>query len=158
MYAVHYIEYASRGCGDAAIFHIRWNGTRMMVDLDQNPLPQATENIPIERYTDAYSSGDEDLVDDIQDEILDVIVKAGASIFDQLASLEEDLASDLHTALFPPQYSFRLVTVGGTLQLLVEETYRLTPYNSSQPGYEKMLITSSWKTLEPDTRCASVRA
>jgi hypothetical protein len=134
MSAVYYIEHASYGCGDGATFHIHWNGATMIVNLDQIPFPDATENILIERYTHACACDNEDTVDEIQDEILDAVVKVGAATFDKLAPPLPPTTSDLHSVLFPQQYSFRLVTVRGMLELLLEGTYRLKTYDSPRIG------------------------
>ncbi|KAJ3480607.1 hypothetical protein NLG97_g8034 [Lecanicillium saksenae] len=143
----YFIEHTSYGCGDEATFHIRWNGMRMMVHLDQNPVPDAAESIFIKRYTDACLGGDEDIVDQIQDQILDAIVEAGEVAFDTLSPATQTRA-DLHSAIFPLQYSFRLVTVGGKLELRSEGTYLLKPYARPRLGFESALITSSLQSPE----------
>lgn len=64
------------------------------------------------------------------------IVGAGASAFDQFAPPRaEPQSSSLHSNLFPPQYSFSLITVGSTTRLLSEGSYRLEMSGTPGKGY-----------------------
>lgn len=132
---LYYIEQTSHGCGDGVTLRIRWNSARMIVHIDPNPSPDAIENRLIENYTSACLGGDEDDEDAAQDELLDAIVAAGGSIFDHLAPSLAAAPSDLHSILFPPQYSFSLVTIAGTPKILPEGTYHLELSQVPGEGY-----------------------
>ncbi|KAM4054415.1 hypothetical protein HRG_014889 [Hirsutella rhossiliensis] len=82
MFALYYVEQVSYGCGDGVTLRIRWNCARMILNLDLNPSPDATENFLIKKYTSICLGGNEEEVDAVQDEIIDVIVGVGASAFD----------------------------------------------------------------------------
>ncbi|KAM4060837.1 hypothetical protein HRG_014325 [Hirsutella rhossiliensis] len=125
MFALYYIEQVSYGCGDGITFHIRWNGARMIVNFDPSPSPNATEKFLIQKYMSACLGGDEDKVDEVQDEIIGVIVGVGVATFDQIAPPLAEPQSSLHSNIFPPQYFFNLITVGGTMKLLSEGSYHL---------------------------------
>lgn len=139
MPALYYIEHASYGCGDAVTLHIRWNGTRMIVDLDRHPCPDATENILIDKYTSACRQGDEDELNTAEDDLLDAINGAGRHTFDQLAPPSTAEPTDLHSILFPPQYSFSLITVAGRLELLLEGSYHLELSDPPEKGYKNVI-------------------
>lgn len=150
MFALYYIEHISYGCGDGVTLHIRWNRAKMIVDLDPNPCPDAAENFLIKKYTSICLSGDEEEVDAVQDEILDAIIEVGASTFDQFAPPPTEPLSSLHSNIFPPQYWFRLITVGSTMELLSDEAYRLK--TSGIPGKKGYVGTVPVPHLKPHFR------
>ncbi len=163
---LYYLEGVSYGCGNPTSFEIYWNGARMIVHVHHNPSPDAVENGLMERlHIGICSSGDEKFVDEVEEEILDVIVKAGEALLNKLAPPDAVIPSDLHTTLFPPQCSFRLVTKRDELQLLVQGTYCLKAYASPKLGFEDVLVTSHVQLPEPkisthlfelDVKCCSL--
>lgn len=155
MFPLYYIEQVSYGCGDGVTLHIRWNRAQMIVDLDPNPSPDAAENFLIKKCTSACLGRDEEEVDAVQDEILDAIIEVGASTFDQFAPPPTEPQSSLHLNIFPPQYCFRLVTVGGTMKLLSDGAYRLTMSGIPGKGYTGIVPVTHLKSPKPQFRTFS---
>ena len=93
-------------------------------------------------------------MDAVQDAILDAIVAAGESMLDQLgpSSALPIPPCGLHSILFPPQYSFILVTVGGMLKLLPEGSYRLELSKIPGEGYTREVPLPGLQTPSPQFR------
>ncbi|KAK2616636.1 hypothetical protein QQS21_000459 [Conoideocrella luteorostrata] len=155
MPAHHYVEHVEHGCGNEVTFHVRWNDARMIVKLDYNPSPDATENALIKSYTSAGFSSDEDEVDANQKEILDAIVRVGASLFDELAPPLVAPPSDLHSKLYPPSYSFELVTVRDTLQLILQGSHHFEMPRDQKMSNERAVPPPGLQSPEPEIRTSS---
>lgn len=113
MMSIHYVESVSSGCGDRVTLVFRWNNARIEVDLDPSPTGNTIQDSFIEKYNAAVEDGDEEEEEMISDQILDAIVQAGRSLFDQLApppAPDTSTPVDLHSLIFPKEYSFYLRT------------------------------------------------
>ncbi|KAI1109526.1 hypothetical protein F5Y14DRAFT_444651 [Nemania sp. NC0429] len=107
--SIHYVESVSSGCGDRVTMLFRWNKARIGVDLDPSPIGNTIQDSFIERYNAAVDDGDEEEEEMISDQIVDVVVQAGRPLFDQLAPPPDPDTSpivDLHSLIFPKEYSF----------------------------------------------------
>lgn len=107
------------------------------------------ENRLIEKYTTACLSGDDDEEFDVQGQIPDVIAEAGAFILDEIAPLSTTEPTDLHSILFPREYSFNLVTVADNLKLLLEGSYQLQMSANSSNDYEAVTPNPSLQSTQP---------
>ena len=147
----YYIASVLSGLGDAITLEVRWNGTKMILYLDHNSsYPDATENAFIKNYTSAFLVDDADAMDASQDEILDAIVEAGESLFDELAPHMAAPPSDLHSMLFSPQYSFILITVLDKLELLPKGSCRFEMSQDHETGYERAVPIPGLHAPEPE--------
>ncbi|KAI1178788.1 hypothetical protein F4777DRAFT_536756 [Nemania sp. FL0916] len=118
----HLEEITSGGPGDFIELSIRWNDGRTIVTLSASPTGNATEDILITKYNAAVHAKDYEEEQVLTDQILDAIVDAGRSLFDQLAppptSSDSDMPSDLHSLLFPSEHAFAFRTIDDELVLL----------------------------------------
>ncbi|KAI1289042.1 hypothetical protein F5Y03DRAFT_378557 [Xylaria venustula] len=110
MMSPHHFESVSSGCGDRVTLTIRWNDARIVVDLDPSPTGNTIQDSFIKKYNAAVDDEDYEEEERMTDEILDAIVEAGMSLFDQLAPPPApDTSStpmDLHSVLHPEEYLF----------------------------------------------------
>lgn len=63
---------------------VRWNGARMIVNIDRNLSSNVTENSLIDKYLSARLQDDEDEEDTVRDQLLDAIYEAGKALLDNL--------------------------------------------------------------------------
>ncbi|UNI17090.1 hypothetical protein JDV02_003468 [Purpureocillium takamizusanense] len=120
--SLHYLEEVSSGCGDRISLSIRWNDARLVVHLDPSATGNAIEDSLIEKYNAACIVEDCDEEEAMSEQILDAIVEAGRPIFDQLAPrpvISTSAPSDLHSLLFPKEYTFRFRTLDNTTRLIL---------------------------------------
>ncbi|KAI1188900.1 hypothetical protein F5B17DRAFT_393789 [Nemania serpens] len=113
MMSIHYIESVSSGCGERVTLSFRWNNARIVVDLDPSPTGNTIQDSFVEKYNAAVEDGDDEAEELISDQILDAIVEAGRSMFDQLApppAPDNSTPLDLHSLLFPKEYTFAFRT------------------------------------------------
>lgn len=131
--STHYVESVSSGCGDRVTLVFRWNNARIEVDLDPSPTGNTIQDSLIEKYNAAVEDGDEEEEEMMSDQILDAIVQAGRSLFDQLAPPPAPDTSttpvDLHSLIFPKEYSFffRTNVESSTVELIPNGNEDTTP-------------------------------
>ncbi|KAM0417397.1 hypothetical protein ACHAPT_012632 [Fusarium lateritium] len=118
--------------------------------MDRNPRSQVPENALIDKYVSACLQDDEEEVDLAQDQLLDAINEAGQALLDQLAPPDAPSSTDLHSTLFPQQFSFKLVTVGGEPKLFLEGSHRFEITNVPGKGYESALPVAGFQL--PNTK------
>ncbi|KAF7561264.1 hypothetical protein G7046_g2882 [Stylonectria norvegica] len=134
---IYHVEQITSGCNNNELtLLMRWNGAKMVVNIDRNLSSDVAENLLIDKYMSVYLDGDEDGIDAVQDDLLDAVNEAGHVLLDQLAPPSILNSSDLHSALFPPQFSFNLVTVGGEVKLFSEGSHLLEKTEISGEGYK----------------------
>ncbi|KAK7415189.1 hypothetical protein QQZ08_012417 [Neonectria magnoliae] len=125
--STHHLEEISSGCREQVSLYVRWNSARLVVHLHKSESPPGTalppiENSFIERYNVACDAEDDDEADTLSDEILDAIVEAGRSTFDQIAPPPTLTSTSLHTLLFPDEFAFCFRTLGGKAELIRSES------------------------------------
>ncbi|TPX12507.1 uncharacterized protein E0L32_000684 [Thyridium curvatum] len=115
MMSVHYLEEISSGCRDRVSLSIRWNQARLVVHLDPSPTGGTMEDSLIQEYNAACINEDYDEEETMSDRILDAIIESGRAAFDELAppadSPTSSSSSDLHSLLFPEEFTFRFRTL-----------------------------------------------
>lgn len=137
MPAIYYIGQTIHGCNsDELTLLVRWNGSRMVVNMDRNLSSNVMENSLIDKYLSACLQEDEDEEDAARDKLLDAINEAGQALLDQLAPPSMPESTNLHSVLFPPQFSFILVTVSGELKLLLGGSHQLEKSEIPGEGYK----------------------
>ncbi|KAK3936889.1 hypothetical protein QBC46DRAFT_393995 [Diplogelasinospora grovesii] len=122
--SIHHLEEISSGCGNRVSLSIRWNSARLVVHLDPSPVGNMMEDSLTEQYNAACIAEDYDEEEAMSHQILDAIVEAGRPTFDQLASppaLGSSTSSDLHSLLFPEEYSFRFRTLNNRTELTLRD-------------------------------------
>lgn len=156
MPAIYYIEQTIQSCdNDELTVLVRWNGARMIVNIYRNLSSNVVENSLIDNYSSACLQDDDDEEDGARDQLLDAINEAGEALLDSLAPPSMPESSNLHSALFPQQFSFILVTVGGELKLLLEGSHRLEKSEIPGEGYKSAVPITGF-TL-PSTESPPVR-
>lgn len=140
--STHHLEEIASGCGDRISLSIRWNNTRLTVHLDPSPKGNMLEDSLINQYNAACDAEDFDEEEDLSNRILDVVVEIGKPTFDQLApppALGTSTSSDLHSLLFPKEYSFRFRTQNNRAELILTNApshgtpQNTAPQNESSP-------------------------
>jgi hypothetical protein len=125
---MYYVEEMG-GCGADVSLTIHWNDARILVNLKSSALNASTppiENSFIERYNAACDAEDGQEADALSDDILDAICEVGSALFDQLAPPSPTDASsspDLHTLLFPKEYTFCFQTLNGKAELIRDDSH-----------------------------------
>lgn len=153
MPAIYYVEQTIHGCNnDELTLFVRWNGARMVVNVDRNLSSSVVENLLIDKYSSACLQDDEDEEDAVRDQLLDAIHEAGHALLDQLAPPSTPESSNLHSVLFPQQFSFNLVTVGGELKLLLEGSHQLEKSEIPGNGYKRAVPIAGFTLPNAESR------
>jgi hypothetical protein len=119
--SIHHLEELSSGSRDSIFLHIRWNYARLVIQLERSHSHSAAhpiENSFIERYNAACDSDDFEEAEALSDEILHAVVETGRPIFDRIAPPPTSSSHDLHTLLFPKEYTFHYRTLNGEAELV----------------------------------------
>ncbi|KAI1026331.1 hypothetical protein LB503_012824 [Fusarium chuoi] len=115
----HHLEELCSGIGDEISIYIRWNDARLVVYLIRSQTSTGVpsiENCFLDRYNEACNNEDIQEAEALSNEILDAVVGAGRDMFDHLAPSPAPghiLSQDLHTLLFPKEYSFSFQDLNG---------------------------------------------
>ncbi|KAF5530164.1 kinase domain-containing protein [Fusarium phyllophilum] len=124
----HHLEELSSGWGDEISLNIRWNDARLIVYLSRSQTSTgvpSVENTFLDRYNEACNNDDIEEAEALSDEILDAVVEAGRETFDRLApppAPGDTLSQDLHTLLFPKEYSFSFQALMGKAEVVRKDS------------------------------------
>lgn len=122
--STHHLEEISSGCGDRVSLSIRWNDARFVVNLDPSPAGNMMEDALIEEYNAVFEAEDYDEEEELSEKILDAVVEVGRPTFDRLAPPPAPgtaASTDLHTLLFPKEWTFRFRTRNGRTELTLRD-------------------------------------
>ncbi|KAJ2969292.1 hypothetical protein NQ176_g8741 [Zarea fungicola] len=124
--SIHHFEELSSGSSETLVLQIRWNDARLVIRLQRASSGTGApplENSFIERYNTACRNDDYDEAEALSDEIIHAVVDKGRRMFDQIAPPTGATGSrDLHTFLFPREYTFRFTTLNENAELVREDT------------------------------------
>ncbi|CZR42605.1 uncharacterized protein FPRO_09908 [Fusarium proliferatum ET1] len=124
----HHLEELCSGIGDEISIYIRWNDARLIVYLNRSQTSTdvtSIENTFLDRYYEACNNDDIEEAEALSDEILDAVVEAGRDTFDHLApppAPGDTLSQDLHTLLFPKEYSFSFQDLNGKAEVVRKDS------------------------------------
>jgi hypothetical protein len=118
----YYIKGSTGEIGSNYDFTIMCSAKRFVVTISPSSNPDDKARLLVSRYSEADRADDEEQIQNVQDEIDDMIYEAGWRIFTQLAPSPENRAPEfpknLYSDLDPEAFYFRLVVVGGSVQIV----------------------------------------
>ncbi|KAF5966169.1 kinase domain-containing protein [Fusarium bulbicola] len=123
----HYLEELWSGLGDEISLYIRWNDARLTVYLSRSQTSTdvpSIDNTVLDRYNETCDNDDIDEAEALSDEILDAVVEAGRDTFDRLTPppAPGHMPGDLHTLLFPKDYSFSFQALNGKAEVVPKDS------------------------------------